>query len=299
MPRAEPRHRPPRVNRQPQEGQRGHARRQGRRQRELDPAVPGRVIDDLLHDGHPLRSHPHRGQHRVGASRRWRPLGDANRRLLALRAVPVVRAGPEALGQVAERGLLELLPAGCRVPPLPVVLGPLDTRAKALERVIERPAERRLADHVPAVAGHAAAHVRPSGDDREQRPALQDGHAVAFLKPQRLQGRRVQRRPAAGVLGARGGHQRCLTAAYAARVGSSRGAHVVGDPGRGNDRRLIMQVRGGGNAVILDREPTTPIRAHAVEQRGRVRGALRARPHYCHIITICRFALRDQAFTCR
>ena len=47
--------------------------------------------------------------------------------------------------------------------------------------------QRRLAQDVPAVARHPAARVGPAGDDREQLPVLQHGHAVAFLEPQRLQ----------------------------------------------------------------------------------------------------------------
>ena len=79
-------------------------------------------------------------------------------------------------------------------PPAPERRGPVRPRAQPLHGVVQRPAERGLADDVPAVAGHAPGHVGPAGDDREQLAALDDGDPVALLEPQRAQD---ARRPAA------------------------------------------------------------------------------------------------------
>src|SRR5215468_11187371 len=148
VPRAEPGHCAPRVSRQPQEHQRGYSWRQCGRDRELDPAVLGRVIDDLFDDRHPLRAHSDRGQYRVRPAGSGRALGDPDRWPPALRAVPVVRARAEARGQVRQRSLLELTPAGGRVAPPPELPGAFHPGTEPLDGVVKRPAERRLADNI-------------------------------------------------------------------------------------------------------------------------------------------------------
>ena len=106
-------------------------------------------------------------------------------------------AGAEPL-QVPEHPLLEDPPRSFVAPPLRVDPGPVDPGAEALHRVVQGPAERGLAQDVPAVTGHPAARVRPAGDDREQLPVLQDGHAVPFLEPERLERAGLDRRRPSG-----------------------------------------------------------------------------------------------------
>src|SRR5215471_12961057 len=288
VPGAEPGHCAPRVSRQPQEHQRGYPWWQRSRDRELDPAVLCRVVDDLFDDRHPLRAHSDRGQYRVRPAGSGRALGDPDRRPPALRAVPVVRARAEARGQVRQRRLLELTPARGRVAPLPELAGAFHPRTQPLDGVVKRPAEWRLADNIPAVAGHAAAGVGPAGNDGEHRAPLKQRDAVALLEPQRLQRGRVQGRPAARVTGAGRGHKGRLSGVDPRWVAGAWGAYVVGYPGGGDQRRLVAQVRGRDGAVELDRQPSAAVRAQAVQQRDDLRERFGTKPHNCHIINIVR-----------
>ena len=231
MARPEPGHRAPGVGREPQEHPGRLRARQRGGDRELDPGVSARVVEHLLDHGHPLTAHAHRGQDRVWPVRTRRPFGHSGLWLVTRGRVPVVPARPEPRLQVAEQRLLELPPSAARLPPAPVGPGPFQPGREPFHRVVERPAERRLADHVAAVAGHAAAGVRPARDDRERPPVLQDRDPVPLLEPQRFQRAGLQRRPAARVLGSRGGHQRRAPGVQPGLVGGRRSGPVVGDPG--------------------------------------------------------------------
>ena len=263
VPRPEPRDRVPRVGRQPQEHPGRLRARQRGRQGQLDPGVPARVVQHLLHHGHPLRAHTHRGQHRVRAPGRRRPFGDPHQRLLARRGVPVVPARPEPGLQVPEQRLLELAPPG--LPPPPVGPGPLQPGREPLHGVVQRPAERRLADHVRAVAGQASVHVGPAGHHRERSSALQDRDPVPFLEPERLQRVGLQRRPAGRMLGPRGGHQRRAPRVQPRLVGGLRRRPVVRDPRRGDRRRVVVQVGGRDQPVVLDGNLAATVRAEALQ----------------------------------
>ena len=170
---------------------------------------------------------------------------------------------------MAEQCLLELPPAAGRLPPAPVRLGPFQPGREPFHGVVERPAERRLAKHVAAVAGHAAAGVGPARDDRERPPVLQDRDPVPLLEPQRFQRGGLQRRPAGRVLGAGGGHQRRAPGVQPGLVGGLRSGPVVGDPGGRYRSGVVMQVGGGGQAVVFDGHPAAPVGAEALEQRDR------------------------------
>src|SRR5579864_4867134 len=97
---------------------------------------------------------------------------------------------------MAEGGLLEAAPGTGGLPPLPERAGLLRPRAEAFHGVVQRPADRRLADDVPAVAGHTLGHVGPAGDHREQLAVLQHGGPVALLEPQDGEAARVESRAA-------------------------------------------------------------------------------------------------------
>ena len=227
----EPGHRTPGIGREPWK----YPGRLGARQRggdgELDPGVSAGVVEHLLDHGHPLAAHAHRGQDRVRTVRTRGPFGHSGQRQLTRGHVPVVPARPQSRLQVPEQRLLELPPTAARLPPAPVGPGPFQPGREPFHGVVERPAERRLADHVAAVAGHAAAGVGPARDDRERPPALQDRDPVPFLEPQRFQRAGLQRRPSARVLGARGGHQRRAPGVQPGLVGGPGSGLVVGDPG--------------------------------------------------------------------
>ena len=188
---------------------------------------------------------------------------------LAGRRIPVVPAWPEPRLQVAEQGLLELLPPAGRLPPAPVGPGPFQPGREAFHGVVERPAERRLADHVAAVAGHAAVHVGPARDDRERLSVLQDRDPVPFLEPQRFQRAGLQRRPSVRVLGLRGRHQRRAPGVQPGLVGRLRGGPVVGDPGGRYRRAVVVQVGGRGQAVVFDGHLAAPVGAETLQQRDR------------------------------
>ncbi len=265
----EPGHRAPGVGREPQEHPGRLRARQRGGHRELDPGVSAGVVEHLLDHGHPLAAHTHRGQDRVGPVRTRGPFGHSRQRLVAGGRVPVVPARPEPWLQMAEQRLLELLPPGARLPPAPVGPGPFQPGREPFHGVVERPAKRRLTDHVAAVARHAAVHVGPARDDRERPPVLQDRDPVPFLEPQRFQRAGLQRRPAARVLGAGGGHQRRAPGVQPGLVGGLRSGPVVGDPGGRYRGGVVVQIGGRGQAVVFDGHLPASVGAETLEQRDR------------------------------
>ena len=197
------------------------------------------------------------------------PFGHPGQRLVAAGRIPVMPAWSEPRFQVAEQGLLELLPSAGRLPPAPVSLGPFQPGRESFHGVVERPAERRLADHVAAVAGHAAVHVGPACDDRERLSVLQNRDPVPFLEPQRFQRAGLQRRPSAGVLGLRGRHQRRAPGVQPGLIGRLRSGPVVGDPGGRYRRAVVVQVGGRGQAVVFDGHVAAPVGTETLQQRDR------------------------------
>ena len=224
------------------------------------------VLRELLDDRHPLAAHAERGQHGERPAAGRRPFRYPGRRHPAAADVPVPGARAEPAQQVPEGRLLETGPRALADPPAPEGRGPVRPRAQPFHGVIQGPRERGLADAFPAVAGHPAGHVGPAGNHREQPAALHQGHPVALLEPQRAQDVRVQRRPAAGMLGVPGRHHRGLTGLDLRRVGGGRGRLVVGEPDRGDHGRLVVHVRGGGDAVVLHDQPSAAVWALAGEQ---------------------------------
>src|SRR6266581_7207110 len=101
----EPGHVPPRVLGEPEEDPGRVRARQRGRDGELDPGLRADVLHQLLDHRHPLAAHPDGGQDRVVPVAGWRPLGDADLRLLAAADVPVPGAWTEPAEQVAEHGL--------------------------------------------------------------------------------------------------------------------------------------------------------------------------------------------------
>ncbi len=135
-----------------------------------------------------------------GRLRHGGPLRHADRRRLAAADIPVTAARPEPGEQMAEQRLLEQRPGSVAGPPAPELGRLVQPLTESLERVVQRPAERGLADHVAAVARHALGQVCPAGDHRDRVAALQDADAVAFLQPDRGQRLSLQRRRPAGYL---------------------------------------------------------------------------------------------------
>ena len=238
-------------------------------------APPVREVAHLLDDRHPLAAHPDRGQHRVGPLPGGRPLGHPDQRLLAAAHVPVP----------ARRG--RACPAGGRAPPAgSPAQAPwsarhrqkssacVDPGAEALHRVVERPAERGLPDHVPAVAGHPHGHVGPAGKDRQQAAVLEDHDAVALLEPQRPQ--RVRARARACRPGAW-----CAPRASAGPCpASSRARSMVSGAGTWLAIQVAaigvvggVQVGGRGRAVALHDHPPAAVRALALQQDPGLPGA--------------------------
>ncbi len=249
--RPEPGHLPPRVLAEPQEDPGGVRARHRGRDGQLDSRAPERVVAHLLDHRHSLAAHPDRGQHRVGAQRGGRALGDADQRLLAGPHVPVPGPRAEPAEEMAEHGLLESGPGALVGPPLPEILGLRRPRSQTFHRVIERPAERSLPDHVAAVSRHPPGHVGPARQHRQQAAVLEDHDAVALLEPQRPQRPRLGHGPAVRVLGVRRGHHRGLAGVQPVQVGRRGSRHMVGDP-RGRDRGgRRVQVGGGGHAITL------------------------------------------------
>ncbi len=174
--------------------------------------------------------------------------------------------GPSQAQQVPQGRLLEAGPRTLADPPAPEGRGPVRPRAQPFHGVVQGPRERGLADALPAVAGHPAGHVRPAGNHGEQPAALHQGDPVPFLEPQRPQDLRVQQQQATGMLGVPGRHHRSLPGLDLRRVGGGRGGLVVGQPDRGDHGRLVVDVRGGGHAVVLHDQPSAAVRALTGEQ---------------------------------
>ena len=100
-------------------------------------------------------------------------------------------------------------------------------------------------------------------------PVLQDRDAVAFFEPDGGQRRGVQRRPAVGVLGVIGGHLGRGAGAQPGQIDGVRRRLVVGDPGRRDRARLVVQVRRRGRAVVLHEDAPAAVGADAVQQHDR------------------------------
>ena len=268
---------PPRVLGQPQEDAGDLGAGHGGGDGELNPRATAGILHHLLDHWHPLAAHPERGQHRVGALLGGRALGHPHRRQPPAADVPVPRAGPEPGQEVAQHRLLEARPGVIALAPAPERRRPVGPRAQPFHGVIERPAERALAHDVPAVPGHPPGHVGPARDDGQELAALDDGHPVALLEPQRAQGAGVQGRPAAGMLGVAGRHERRPAGFEPRQIGAGRRLLVIGDPRGGHDGIGVVQVGGGGGAVVLDHHPAAAVGALAVQQDSRLPG-VRGRP---------------------
>ena len=172
-------------------------------------APPVREVAHLLDDRHPLAAHPDGGQHRVRplpgreAARTPRPAAACRRPRPS-----TVPPGPSLPSRWPSTACWKSAQASWSARHRQKSSACADPRAEALHRVVERPAERGLPDHVPAVSGHPLGHVGPAGKDRQQAAVLEDHDAVALLEPQRPQRVGLEHRPAVRVLGVRRGHHR-------------------------------------------------------------------------------------------